>query len=77
MMRVCRDLEIDAIINYNMLGCCATLGLKKWVEEAAEKELGIPTLQLEGKEWDSNYASEATITAKLDEFARMCLMKKD
>jgi hypothetical protein len=39
--------------------------------------LGIPTLQLEGKMWDTNYASQATITAKLDEFANMCLNQKD
>ncbi len=73
MIWICRDLQIDAIINYCMLGCTASLGLRKLVEDAAEKELGIPTLQLEGKIWDSSYASEATITARLDEFAQMCL----
>ncbi len=72
----CRDLHVDAIINYNMLGCTATLGLRKLVEDAAEKELGIPTLQLEGKQWDSNYANETTITAKLDEFAQMLLSQR-
>jgi benzoyl-CoA reductase/2-hydroxyglutaryl-CoA dehydratase subunit BcrC/BadD/HgdB len=77
MMWVCKDLKIDAIINYCMLGCTATLGIKKLVEDAAERELGIPTLQLEGKQWDSNYASEATITTKLEEFAQMCLSQKD
>jgi hypothetical protein len=76
MIWVCRDLHIDAVINYNMLGCTATLGLKKLVEDSLEKELGIPTLQLEGKQWDTNYASEALLTAKLDEFAQMCLAQK-
>ncbi len=76
MMWIAKDLQLDAIINYNMLGCTATLGLKKLVEERAEHELGISVLQLEGKQWDSNYASEATINAKLDEFAQMCLSKK-
>lgn len=76
LLWICRDLEIDAIINYNMLGCTATLGLKKIVEERAEKELGIPTLQLEGSQWNSNYASKVTINAKLDDFAQMCLSQK-
>ncbi len=76
MIWICRELKIDAIVNYNMLGCTATLSLKRLVEEQAEKELGIPTLQLEGKQWDFNYANEATINAKLDEFAQMCLARK-
>ncbi|MBN1188135.1 MAG: 2-hydroxyacyl-CoA dehydratase [Dehalococcoidales bacterium] len=76
MIWVCRDLRIDAIINYCMLGCTATLGLKKIVEDAAERELGIPTLQLEGKQWDTDYASETVLTARLEEFAQMCLSQK-
>ncbi len=75
MMWICKDLQLDAIVNYNMLGCTATLGLRKLVEEAAEK-LGIQVLQLEGKQWDSNYASEETINTKLDEFLQMCLSRK-
>ncbi len=75
MMWIAKDLQLDGIINYNMVGCTATLGLKKMVEEEAGK-LGISVLQLEGKQWDSNYASEARINAQLDEFAQMCLSKK-
>ncbi len=76
MIWLCRELKVDAIINHNLLGCTAVLGLKRMIEEQAEKELGIPTLQLEGKIWDQSYASEATITAKLDEFAQMCLSQR-
>ncbi len=71
----CREFQRDAIINYNMRGCTAALGLRKLVEDAAEKELGIPTLQLEGAQWDTSYANEATITARLDEFAQMLLIR--
>jgi benzoyl-CoA reductase/2-hydroxyglutaryl-CoA dehydratase subunit BcrC/BadD/HgdB len=74
--QVCQDLQIDAIINYLMLGCTATLGLQKVVKDMAENELGIPTLQLEGKQLDATYASEATISAKLDEFAQICLTNR-
>lgn len=73
LLWVCKELGADAIINYNMLGCTATLPLSKLVADRAKQELGIPTLQLEGKQWDPNYASEETITAKLDRFAEMFL----
>uniref|UniRef100_A0A7C2K4B1 2-hydroxyacyl-CoA dehydratase n=1 Tax=candidate division WOR-3 bacterium TaxID=2052148 RepID=A0A7C2K4B1_UNCW3 len=76
MIWICRDLEIDAIINYNMVGCVATLGLRKIIEERAEKELGIPTLQLEGKQWDKRYADEKIISEKLETFAQLCLIQK-
>ncbi len=76
MLWTCKDLQIDAIINYNVFGCSATLPLKQVVQERAEKELGIPTLQLEGKCYDPSYADEATITAKLNEFIDMCISKK-
>ena len=52
---LCRDLEADAVVNYCMRGCTATLGLKKLVEDALQEKLGIPTLQLEGSQWDANY----------------------
>ena len=71
-----RDLQVDGIVNYNMRGCTAALGLKKIIEERAEKELGIPVLQLEGAQWDTSYADEATITAKLDDFAQMLLSQR-
>ncbi len=71
-----RELNLDAIINHNVLGCPPMLGIKRLVEERAEKELGIPTLQLPGSRWDSSYVDEATVTAKLDEFVQMCLARK-
>jgi benzoyl-CoA reductase/2-hydroxyglutaryl-CoA dehydratase subunit BcrC/BadD/HgdB len=73
LMWVCQDLKVDGIINYLQRGATCTLGLAKLVEEAAEKRLGIPTLQLEGTQWDTNYANEAQITAKLSVFADLLL----
>ncbi|MFC1920518.1 2-hydroxyacyl-CoA dehydratase [Chloroflexota bacterium] len=77
IIEVARDLNVDGIVNYNMRGCTQVLAYRKLLEEAAEKELGIPTLQLEGAQWDNNYRSEAHITADLDEFAQMLLSMKD
>jgi benzoyl-CoA reductase/2-hydroxyglutaryl-CoA dehydratase subunit BcrC/BadD/HgdB len=74
---VAKDLDVDAVINYCMLGCTATLGLRKLTEDAVEKELGIPVLQLEGKQWDRDYAGEATLTNQMEEFVQMCLERKN
>lgn len=73
MIWICRDLGIDGIINYNMVGCVATLGLRRLIEEKAERELGIPTLQLEGKQWDSAFMSAEKIAEKLEQFAEICI----
>jgi benzoyl-CoA reductase/2-hydroxyglutaryl-CoA dehydratase subunit BcrC/BadD/HgdB len=71
-----KELKVDGIINYNMRGCTVVLAYKKLLEEKAEKELGIPVLQLEGAQWDSSYRSEAQISSDLDEFAQMLLSIK-
>jgi benzoyl-CoA reductase/2-hydroxyglutaryl-CoA dehydratase subunit BcrC/BadD/HgdB len=73
---VCRYFRIDGIINYNMVGCTATLGFKKLLEDRIEKELRIPTLQLEGIQWGRSFADAAVISTQLDEFAQMCLNSK-
>ena len=73
---VCRSLNVDGVVNYNMVGCTEVLGIRKLVEERAQDELGIPTLQLDGKQWDESYADEKTITAQLNEFAAFVLGKK-
>jgi benzoyl-CoA reductase/2-hydroxyglutaryl-CoA dehydratase subunit BcrC/BadD/HgdB len=75
-VEVARALEVDGIINYNMRGCTIAVGLRKLLAERVEEELGIPILQLEGAQWDSNYRSEAQISADLDEFAQMLLSMK-
>lgn len=76
LMWVCKQLDVDGIVNYNMVGCTEVLGIKRLVEERAQEELDIPTLQLEGKQWDENFADEKTITAQLNEFAALILGKK-
>ncbi len=73
---ICKDLQLDGIINYNMVGCSAAVCMKKMVEERAEKELGIPVLQLEGKQFSSTFAGEAEINRHLNEFIDLCLNKK-
>ena len=76
LMWVSKDIGVDGIINYNTLGCTASLSLKKLVADTAERELGIPTLQLEGKLYDQKYVNADTMNRKLEEFTQMCLDRK-
>jgi benzoyl-CoA reductase/2-hydroxyglutaryl-CoA dehydratase subunit BcrC/BadD/HgdB len=73
---VCRSLGADGIVNYNMVGCTEILGIRKLVDERAQDELGIPTLQLDGKQWDDSFADEKTITTQLNEFVALVLGKQ-
>jgi benzoyl-CoA reductase/2-hydroxyglutaryl-CoA dehydratase subunit BcrC/BadD/HgdB len=73
---VCQQLGVEGIINYNMVGCTEILGIRKLVEEKAQDDLGIPVLQLEGKQWDENFADEKTITGQLNEFAALVLSNR-
>jgi len=46
---ICRDLNIDAIIYFQQWGRTVSHNLGKLVADSSEKELGIPTLLVEGR----------------------------
>ena len=73
---VCRDLKIDAIINFKQVGCTATVGLAKILEDCAERELGIPTLHFEGRQLDPSYFDPVQVNTQLNVFVDSCLRRK-
>ena len=73
---VCRDLKIDAIINFKQVGCTATVGLAKILEDRAEKELGIPTMHFEGRQLDPSYFDQVQVNSQLNLFVDSCLRRK-
>ncbi len=73
---VCRDLEVDGIINFLQVGCTATVGLAKILEDVAERELGIPTLQIEGRQLDPTYFDPIKVHDQLNIFIDSCLRGK-
>lgn len=73
---LCQDLKIDGMVYFMQLGCTATSGLGRVVAERAEKELGIPTLLLEGRQLDPLYKSQQECEAQLDMFVDLCLSRK-
>lgn len=73
---ICRDLQIDAIVNFIQMGCSPTVGLGKLLADAAENRLGLPTLQLEGRAIFQEGFSQQQTEEMLGEFIDMCLERK-
>ncbi len=70
---LCRDLSIDALIYYQLWGCTVTVNLGKIVADAVERELGIPTLLVEGRCLDQESFDQRELENKLADFVEMCL----
>ena len=76
VLYLCRDLNIDAIINFLQVGCTATVGLAKILEDEADKQLGIPTLQIEGRQLDHSYFDKKQVADQLNMFIDILLRRK-
>ncbi|MFC1533949.1 2-hydroxyacyl-CoA dehydratase [Thermodesulfobacteriota bacterium] len=74
---ICRDLKVDGLLNFLQMGCTPTLGLKKLIEDKAEKELNIQTIHLEGAYHDSEYMNDELFDAQLNDFIDICLSRKE
>jgi len=74
---VCRDLKINAIINFRQVGCTATVGLAKILEDRAERELGIPTMHFDGRQLDHSYFDAVQVNSQLDIFVDSCLHRME
>jgi len=76
LIRACRDLKIDALVHYELWGCSMALGTSKILADRAMKELGIPSLFLEGSSMDATKINMADFETKLDNFISICLTRK-
>ncbi len=73
----CRDLHLDGIIYFLQWGCPTSNNLGKVVADVAEKELGIPTLLIEGRMLESSVYDEKDFHAKLEDFIEVGLARKE
>lgn len=73
----CQDLKCDAIVFYQLTGCVQAGSLARLVADAAEKELGIPTLILAGRLMDPTVLPPAEYENRLTTFVEMVLNKKE
>ena len=73
---VCRDLKIDAVVQYLHTGCVTTGGLAQVTAEILEKELGISVLNIQGRQNDWNEDKEREFQKNVGEFVDMCIANK-
>ncbi len=73
----CRDLHLDGIIYFLQWGCPTSNNLGKVVADVAEKELGIPTLLIEGRMLESSIFDEKDFYTKLSDFIEICQVRKE
>ncbi|MFC1965489.1 2-hydroxyacyl-CoA dehydratase [Chloroflexota bacterium] len=77
LIKVCRDLKIDAVVDFLQPGCITTKSLKWITAQRLREELGIPTLDLEGREYFNTEASQMDMHRKLEEFIDICIANKN
>jgi len=76
LIKVCRDLKIDAVVDFLQVGCIVTKNLKRITAQRLKDELGIPTLDIEGRELFGTEAAELEMNKKLEEFIDLCIANK-
>ncbi|MBI4317229.1 MAG: 2-hydroxyacyl-CoA dehydratase [Chloroflexi bacterium] len=69
---VARDLGTHGIIHFQLVGCTPGRGMGSVLAERADKELGIPTLNLEGRYLDRDYMSQERFEEILSTFIDQC-----
>ena len=72
----CKDLNINAIVNFVQVGCNPTYSLAGMIIEKVKQDLEIPVLNLEGRQLYSELCDSRQLIEKLDEFIDMCLESK-
>jgi len=73
----CRDLHLDGIIYFVQWGCTVTNNLGGVLSEVVERELGIPTLLIEGRQLDETSWDEKDFLGRLEEFIEIALAAKE
>jgi hypothetical protein len=73
---VCQDLKCDAIVYYQVVGCLHMGSPAKLVADMAERELGVPTLILAGREMEATFLPIPEFESRLAEFIDMVLAQK-
>ena len=75
-LRACRECKIDAIINFDQVGCTPVTGYSRLLKDAAEREMGIPSLNIVGREKMWTKQDEEQFLDQVDNFITRCLKRK-
>ncbi|MEE9911211.1 MAG: 2-hydroxyacyl-CoA dehydratase family protein [Deltaproteobacteria bacterium] len=73
----CRDLHLDGIIYFLQWGCPTSNTVGKLVADTAEKELGIPTVFIEGRMLESSMYDRKDFYSRLEDFIEIAEARKE
>jgi hypothetical protein len=73
---VCRELNIEAVVQFLHTGCVTTGGIAKVMAEILEAKLGLPVLNVQGRQNDWSQEDERQFQEEVNEFIDMCLANK-
>ncbi|MBM2825771.1 MAG: Benzoyl-CoA reductase/2-hydroxyglutaryl-CoA dehydratase subunit, BcrC/BadD/HgdB [Dehalococcoidales bacterium] len=76
LVKVCRELKVDAVVDFLQVGCITTKNLKRITAQRLQEELSIPTLDLEGRQRFTTEAGTIEMNKKLEEFLDLCIDNK-
>jgi len=76
IITTCQDLELDGIVYFKQTGCSPTMPLGGIVSERAERELGIPTIEIEARQLDQRGFDPRELLSRLVDFCNVCLARK-
>ncbi len=67
-----RDIGANGIIHHQLIGCTPMRSLGSMISERAEKELGIPVLNIEGRFMDLDYMNQEQFDERMSAFIDKC-----
>ncbi len=76
LVQICRELKVDAVVDFLQVGCVVTKNLKRVTAQRLRQELNIPTLDLEGREFFGTEAATIEMNKRLEEFLDLCIANK-
>jgi hypothetical protein len=71
-----KDLKVDAIVYFQLVGCIHIGGPFGMVADVVEKELGLPTLVMPGRLYDPAPLPPAEVESRITDFVNMVLARK-
>ncbi|MBI4295504.1 MAG: 2-hydroxyacyl-CoA dehydratase, partial [Chloroflexi bacterium] len=76
LVKICRELKVDAVVDFLQVGCVTTKNLKRITAQRLKEELDIPTLDLEGRQRFNSEAGLIEMNKKLEDFLDLCIANK-
>ncbi len=73
---MCQELKCDAVIFFQFTSCIHYCSLARFVADKLERELGVPTLILATRNFDSTFLPPIEFESRLMQFVDIALARK-